>query len=134
MSENDKMRRIRFASDETGWAEELGDGTYKVMNIPLERGIGLHDIVTVKTVDGWLVVDEVIKRAYAQKVAVHYDTKAECDAIRQDLIAAGCHVEGYLGPSVHGRGVLGVQAPAGVDVLAIAGKHVSEPHRQRPRT
>lgn len=32
-----EMVRIRYAKGETGWAEDLGGGQYRIDNIPLNR-------------------------------------------------------------------------------------------------
>ena len=58
-----KLVRIRFASDETGWAVDMGDGTYRLANSPLDGWDGdpkkpqWGDLVRLKH-DGLIVVEK----------------------------------------------------------------------------
>lgn len=61
-----KLRRIKFESNETGWAVDIGDGTFRLANTPL-RGFDdpsepqWGDLVRLKPDNGddsWLEIIE----------------------------------------------------------------------------
>lgn len=47
--DRDKLRRIQFASDETGWVVDMGDGTYRLANNPIRGMVGQR----VKEIAQW---------------------------------------------------------------------------------
>ena len=80
----DKNRiSIHYADQETGWAERLENGTYRICNVPLVATLNVDDIVTLK--DGnpecctRPVVDKVLSSRYSHKVIVCYRPTARGD-------------------------------------------------------
>ena len=73
MSEN--FIRVRYSECETGWAEDLGDGTVKVANCPMTPELGLGDICSTIDNDGWRTIDKVIKQRYPHRATVWYKEK-----------------------------------------------------------
>jgi hypothetical protein len=69
--------KIRYAKGETGWAEAMGDGTYRIDNIPLTDRLNIDDLVRCRLNDeGELIVSRRLKRRYPEKTAIRY-TRAD---------------------------------------------------------
>ncbi len=91
--------RIRFDKGETGWAEVLGDGKYRIDNVPLANDLNIDDVVTCeKGEDGFLSVVDVLERKYPLKTAVKYEKEEQYHQLREKVKAAGCKIEGMIGP------------------------------------
>ena len=66
-----EMVKIRYAKGEKGWAEELGDGKYRIDNIPLTDRLNIDDLVRCRlNDDGELVVSRRLKRRYPEKTLI----------------------------------------------------------------
>lgn len=123
-NDDEKMVRLRYDSSESGWAVDLGDGTYRLANVPYCNGLNIDDVVTVKTgSDRLMQVDKVLTRSFVAKDAIFYDTVEQFHAITRDLRERGCKSEGVAGPHGGRRGVMVVASPEGVDALAVARAH-----------
>ena len=106
---------VHYAEHETGWVEPLGDGTFRVCNIPLADNLNIDDVVTLKPGNPECcprpVIDQVLKEVYAHKVAVEYPgdppevAKDAYKALWQavDDIGGKCEgfSSGYAGVAVH---------------------------------
>ena len=61
-----KLCRIRFALDETGWAINMGDGTYRLANTPIVGMVGKQhpdlpqwgDLVKIVPHDGLKIIEK----------------------------------------------------------------------------
>jgi hypothetical protein len=94
-----EMVKIRYARGETGWAEDLGDGQYRIDNIPLTDRLNIDDLVRCRVNDdGELVVSRRLQRRYPEKTAVRYERAEQYRLLRQKVLAAGAKIEGMLGP------------------------------------
>lgn len=122
MSDDTKnMVRIRYGEGETGWAEKLKDGKYRIANVPLVDGLNIDDVVTCKRDDGMDAVNKVVKNLLPRKAVIWYDKPAEFDVVTKILEAMGCKCEGWCGPGPgKGRGMVSVAAPKLVDPKAVA--------------
>jgi hypothetical protein len=93
------MVRIRYAKGETGWAEEMGDGKYRIDNIPLTDRLNIDDLVRCRfNDDGELVVSRRLKRRYPEKTAIRYERAKQYRLLQQKVLKAGCKMEGMIGP------------------------------------
>lgn len=100
-----KMVKIRFAKDETGWAEDMGNGTYRIDNIPLTERLNIDDIVRCRlNDDGWLVVRRRLKRRYPEKTTVRYERAEQYRLLQRKVQGAGARIEGMIGPGSGRRG------------------------------
>jgi hypothetical protein len=113
------MVRIRYGKQETGWAEKLKDGKYRIANVPLEDGLNIDDVVTCKKDDGMDAVDKVVKCVLPRKAVIWYDKIPEFEIVTKVLKAMGCKCEGWCAPG-KGRGMVSVAAPELVDPKAVA--------------
>jgi hypothetical protein len=94
-----EMVKIRYAKGETGWAEDLGGGKYRIDNIPLTDRLNIDDLVRCRcNDDGELVVSRRLKRPYPEKTAVRYERADQYRLLRQKVLAAGAKIEGMVGP------------------------------------
>jgi hypothetical protein len=115
------MVKIRYARGETGWAEDLGNGQYRIDNIPLTDRLNIDDLVRCRVNDdGELVVSRRLKRRYPEKTAVRYERAEQYRLLRQKVLAAGAKIEGMVGPQrgrpgialvAHGYGVTAGSSP-----------------------
>jgi hypothetical protein len=91
--------KIRYAKRETGWAEDLGGGKYRIDNIPLTDRLNIDDLVRCRlNGDGELVVSRRLKRRYPEKTAVRFERAEQYRLLRQKVLAAGAKIEGMIGP------------------------------------
>ncbi len=98
---------IHFALHETGWAEPLDDGTYRIDNIPLVDHLNIDDVVTVTPGDPKCcarpIVDQVLRSVYPVKVGIAYrpDAKGGYDKnyrlLRSAMADIDAKLEGYAG-------------------------------------
>src|SRR5438309_11772900 len=73
-----KMVKIRYARGETGWAEEMGNGTYRIDNVPLTDRLNIDDLVRCRRNEaGELVVRGRVKRRYPEKTAIRYEKEGQ---------------------------------------------------------
>jgi len=76
MSKDNPHISIHYADHETGWAEDLGNGTYRIANIPLEPGLNIDDVVTLEPGDPACctrpTILKVLSRGYRHKLAISY--------------------------------------------------------------
>jgi hypothetical protein len=92
--------RIRYAEDETGWAEDFGDGRARIANVPYAEGLNLDDIVELVHLDpgelpyaGRLLVNQ-----FPRKMALNYPEphRENFKTVVWVLESAGCKVEGAV--------------------------------------
>lgn len=93
-----RMERVVFGSGETGWAENLGDGLWRIANVPFDAPLNADDVVELMARDGRLEVVRVRRRVFPRKSVVRYEPKDErtfrkLDKAFQD---AGWKLEGAL--------------------------------------
>ena len=94
--------RIRFGPNETGWAEDLGDGTYRLSNLPAISDIHFRAVVTVKEVDeGPPQIDKVIDPGHAHQYSIMYPDKPTYVemAERANKLWPRLCLEGYAAPT-----------------------------------
>jgi hypothetical protein len=116
--------RIKFSERESGWAERLPKGRYRLANIPVFDDIGLciDDVVTVKPFDGWLLVDKVVKKVFAGKAILYYDEEYQFHQIVGALKYLGCKCEGMCSAKDGSPGFLVAVYPKGVSPVKVAEK------------
>jgi hypothetical protein len=116
-----KMVRIRFAEGETGWAEDLGKGEYRICNIPLCGGLNIDDVVTVRPVrDDLPNVAEVVRYGLKNKQGFRYAQVEHYRAFAARAHELGCKVEGMLGPRDGEPGMAQIAYPKDFDPEALA--------------
>ena len=77
MSESkNKNISVHYGPQETGWAEPLGNGTFRICNIPFQGDFNVDDIVTLRVDNSCEctrpVVDIVISSVYPHRRVVTY--------------------------------------------------------------
>lgn len=114
------MLRVRFNSDETGWAEDLGDGRVRVDNIPAfdEKWL-LDDVVDTKVVRGMPTLSKLVTRVFAGKAVVFYSKVEHYYKLRANLTERGCKTEGMAAPKKRRKGFFCVVYPKNVDVTKV---------------
>ncbi len=118
---NEKMVRIRYGEGETGWAEKLTGGKFRIANVPLTDGLNIDDVVTCRKGDDLDSVDKVVKSVLPRKAVIWYDKIPEFEIVTKVLTAMGCKCEGWCAPGPgKGRGMVSVAAPKLVDPKAVA--------------
>jgi hypothetical protein len=119
-----ELVRIKFCERESGWAEKLPKGRYRLKNIPVfdAAGLCIDDIVTVKPFDNWLMVDKVVKKVFAGKTVVYYDEEYQFHQIVGALKYLGCKCEGMCGAKDGRPGFLVTVYPKGVNPVKVAEK------------
>lgn len=92
------MIRLLYGEGESGWAEDLGDGTAKIANVPFGGDLNLHDIVKIVVKDGRKTAGEVISRAFPNRTAFKYAEPHEANyaKLHDACVAAGWHLEGAV--------------------------------------
>jgi hypothetical protein len=94
-----KMVKIRYAKGETGWAEEMDDGTFRIDNIPLTNRLNIDDLVRCRWNDaGEFVVSRRLRRRYPEKTAIRYEEEEQYRLLREKVLEAGAKIEGMIGP------------------------------------
>jgi hypothetical protein len=100
MDRDDRLVKIRYNKDETGWAEHLGGNRYRLDNIPLARRLNIDDVVLCRLNDeGQLQVRKLVRRRYPCKTGFRYDTIQQYHAVRKRAKEAGAQTESYFGPA-----------------------------------
>jgi hypothetical protein len=119
-----EMVRTRYASDETGWAEVLGGGKYRIANIPLTDGLNLGDVVRCRVEQKGelleLVVSRRLKRGYPKKTFVRYERPKQLRLLCQKVLAAGAEIAGVGDLRVGQPGLVQVAHGPDFDPLAAA--------------
>ena len=106
MDRDDRLVKIRYNKDETGWAEHLGGNRYRLDNIPLARRLNIDDVVLCRRNDeGQLQVRKLVRRRYRCKTAFRYDTVEQYHAVRRRAQEAGAQTESFFGPGHGERGL-----------------------------
>lgn len=105
-----EMTKFRFSPDETGWAESLGDGKYRIANIPLNPSLNLNDVVrgVENPRTGWIEVKELLQRPLNVKMYLSYSCDRDIENITLFIKEAEereFHIEGmvpgYLSVAFH---------------------------------
>jgi len=68
--------KARFGPGETGWAIDLGDGTYKICNSPLDEDLNYGDIVRYANDDTWSN-PILVTRLFTGKALIRYPAGRE---------------------------------------------------------
>jgi hypothetical protein len=91
--------KVRYNEGETGWAEDLGDGTVKIANCPFAGGLGLGDICsTYEGNDGWRTVDEVLIQRYPNSATFWYKELNHFYVMSGACCVKDWALEGGVGP------------------------------------
>lgn len=113
---------IHFSARETGWVEDVGEGRFRIVNIPSCTGLNLHDVVTLKKAYRCCdrpVADRVVARQYRRKAVVTYARDDDFKRLRDALEAAGAPCEGWHGPEGRHLGHMGVAYAPELDLDAV---------------
>jgi hypothetical protein len=115
--EEDRMVRVYYADDESGWAEDLGNARYRIDNVPMVEWLNIDDVVTLGPVGdlGLRPVERIVSAPLPGKIMIEYG-EPFTDNWRKLAGAfnnAGCKAEG-LKP---GLGVVAFSQD--VDIYAI---------------
>lgn len=113
--------RIRFGPNETGWAEDLGDGTYRLANLPAISDVHFRAVVTVKDVgEGPPHIDKVIDAGHPNQYCIRYldkPTFVEMSERASKLWPRLC-LEGYLPPSDTSPGIASLSFDDSIDDIS----------------
>ena len=78
------------------WASDLGNGHYKLENIPLQDGVSYQDVVeAVFEDDGMLTFKRVVKKSGHRTIHVSLEQNATKE-FTDSIIALGCSIEGAI--------------------------------------
>ena len=84
---NGLVAGVVYSPGETGWVEDLGDGTWRVANVPSFSPLNIDDVVTLEEdEDGRQAVKRVISRAFPKKAGIRYSPPTE--SVYQRLVQA----------------------------------------------
>lgn len=91
-------RHVYFAPEETGWVDDLGDGTAEVNNIPYSGPYNLGDIVEIAQRGSAWVLGAIKSVAYPGRTAVNYTPKTteKFKEVATALRVAGLGCEGWV--------------------------------------
>lgn len=95
-----EMLKADYGQREHGWIEVLGGGKYRIANVPISDRLNMNDVVTCTSVNGYLVVDEVLSSEFPNKTLVYYDTREQYRALWEASSASGNKTEGMIAPYV----------------------------------
>ena len=119
--------RVRYASDETGWALRLDPDHVLIANVPMADNLFMLDVCECPRRRALPQVGRVIQRYYTQRALVRYVPLDDPEELlrRYRLLAAvtearDCAIEGLL------PGAAQVQAPAGCDLETIITEAAAE--------
>lgn len=62
-----------YAPGERGWVEDLGNGFYKLINVPLSKGLRCGDIVTLNEEQGIFTVERVVERKLPHRGYIEFN-------------------------------------------------------------
>jgi hypothetical protein len=95
-----KMIRIRFADDETGWAERLEGNRARIANVPYVHGLNIDDVVELHpgSPGDLPIAGDVLINEFPCKTALDYPAphNENFKRIAAALHAKGCKVEGVV--------------------------------------
>jgi hypothetical protein len=118
---SENMVRIRYDSSETGWAEALGGGEYRIANVPLCGHLNIDDVVTVDDDgDGMLAVAKIVRSPMPHKQGFRYARAEDYRAFATLANGRGCRVEGMIGPRGDEPGLAQIAYPNGIDIRSLA--------------
>jgi hypothetical protein len=106
--------RLPNGDMETIWAEELGAGRYRLMNVPfMAFGLSFADIVSATEGRDGIVMQAVVERSghSSYRVALQVETPPEDpEAVFAGLREIGCGVERFTGRT------FGIDVPPATDI------------------
>ena len=70
-----------YAPGERGWVEDLGNGFYKLINVPLSKNLRWGDIVTLNEEQGIFTVERVVERKLPHRGYIEYDETSQWPSI-----------------------------------------------------
>ena len=118
---------VVYEDGETGWVEDLGDGTFRIANVPMSDRVNMNDVVTIKEKHGRPTVDKVVRRAFTKKSGIEYpkpfakNYKKLCRALEGEGWALEGQIEGMALLAHDGRKSPEVVASeVGVEITAEA--------------
>lgn len=76
MNPGEMLSGVVYEDGETGWVEDLGDGTFRIANVPMAP-INIDDVVTLVEVDGRPTVDKVVRRVFTKKAGIRLQDTSE---------------------------------------------------------
>jgi hypothetical protein len=95
-----KMIVIRYASNETGWAERLDENRARIANVPYVSGLNIDDVVELHPDqrDGYPIAGAVLVNVFPRKTALNYPTpyRQNFKKMAEALHAMGCRAEGVV--------------------------------------
>ncbi len=95
---------------ESMWAVPLGNGTYRIDNIPFfVRGVSDEDVVSASKKDGELYYSGLVSEGGHSTVRLLLSNPEEAQTVRDELRARGCSSEGTNIP-----GLIAVDVPPSV--------------------
>ena len=125
-SDNRSLTRVTFELGESNWhgyetesvwAASLGDGRYRIENVPFYAcGVSYDDIVVAKPKDGLLIVQEVAERGGHSTYRVilnRYTTDDEFKAAWEKIESLGCTYERAT------ERLLAIDVPPEADIYAV---------------
>jgi hypothetical protein len=100
MGREDRMVKIWYANDETGWAEHLGGNRYRLDNIPLADDLSIDDVVVCRpTAFGMPQVHKRVRSRYPYKTFFGFDTAEQYCAIDARAREAGAKTASLVPPT-----------------------------------
>lgn len=76
MSDEKEYEKIRYDDGESGWAEDLGNGQYKIANVPLCESLHFGDIVEFPDgADRFSGNYKIVKKGLSEKVGIRYESR-----------------------------------------------------------
>lgn len=66
------IRGVMFNAEESGWVEDLDDGTFRVANIPFDGDYNVDDIVRLETFRGRRRIATLVSRSFPFRSSVEY--------------------------------------------------------------
>jgi hypothetical protein len=103
------------ADFESLWASPLGEGLYRVENIPFfAEGIALGDVISARPDQGLLRFQGVVQPSGHKTLRVIVYDKREVSAVRELLKRQGCDVE-----QSHIPGLISVDVPPSASLMEV---------------
>lgn len=113
--------RIYLGPSESGWAYDLGHGLARIANIPISGHFNFKDLVTVRRMSESIHHPvTLIKRRFARKSLVQYQTLVQFEVLVEALVKRGCACEGLFTPTKTHSGWIAVAHSAKIDPHRIA--------------
>jgi len=73
--------QVYYAKSERGWVDNLRNGFYKLINVPLSKELRWGDIVTLSEDNGILTVERVVERKLPHRGYIEYDETSQWPSI-----------------------------------------------------